>query len=774
MRRSVFEQVALPSRYQVLGVVAKGGMGIVYRALDRRKHRQVAVKTLASFPGDDLVPYLRFQREAETASALNHPNICQVLEIASFRGTPYIVMELLEGQTAKELRDRGACDPALVLRLAQQIAVGLSAVHDQGTVHRDIKPGNVFITRDGVVKLLDFGIAKHFAVIDTARDSDATVTETGHTPGTVQYMSPEQLRGERLDHRTDLFSLGVMLQELLTGRHPFAGATPFKTYESIQHQKRPPLTGVPFAKQWGFILDQLLAKDPELRYANANALVVDLDRLDQVMQGDASAWRGGTLPAEEASLVTVVILPFRAVEGRGAPPKLPGLVEAVCEELGQRVGVGLMRVEGLRVVTTRSDRILAGEVEWDDNRFLVTLSLFDQRVSRPLWTGRYNSTIVALSQLHSEIVSDVAEEFGLVAPPVVRREVGTHPGGVDEALGLCVIGRRFWARRYKDGLESALKKFKEAEGLAPTLAEAHAGLADTYSFLALYSIVPPQDAFGKALDYATKALQFDCDLAQAHTSLGLIKLGRDWDWNSAIAEFKKAIDLDSGQVLARIYLSWTLVLTGEIAKAHDEAEQVQKITPGTALLYAAAAYTLFLSRSYDEAIRACEMAFEKDAGFLVAKYVMALCKGELAWQAREGADRRKAARLYKEAIALLESVVKGAGDMVFYKALLGKMYAESGQEQQLAKAHGLLKEFEQMRAAKRYVGPHAWVYVYTGLGDLDRAFEWQAKAFDDCASPFNYLSPQLGRLHSDPRFLPSFPRNYDISRWAAWSIKTTS
>jgi eukaryotic-like serine/threonine-protein kinase len=745
-------------------------MGVVYRAFDRHQRREVAIKTLAPLPGHELVAYLRFNREARTASALRHPNVCQVFEVRYFEGVPYIVMELLHGETIRDLLMRGPCSGERALDLVRQVATGLAVVHEHDVIHRDIKPANVFVTTEGVVKLLDFGLAKHWAAADALTDESVTITQTGVTPGTVNYMSPEQLLGLRLDPHTDLFSLGVVLFELLTGRRPFSGATATASIAATLHKRRPPLPRIPRAAEWGDILDGLLAKDPGERYPHARALIEDLDLLERVMRGH-DRWPSRSPALETAPRLSLAILPFKAVRQRRDSSGYSGDVESFCHGLLEAALSGLARVPGLRVVAKtltstvsrrgkglsrigrelNADRLLMGTVELRAGRYLVTTTLFDVALEQVVQTDTYDVQPEELFSLRNRMVTRIATALSLattgsaVTPVAKARD--------RDAFRLCLKGLVFWSRRYEDGLTKAAQCFREAIALEPDLALAHAGLADTYSFLGFYSLIRPRDAFDKAREHALQALLLEPSLAQAHISLGIVRLGADWDWDGAIDAFQRALSLDKTQALAHVYLSWTYVLQGHMQEAHAAAGRAQDCDPTSPLLNAAAGYTFFLSRSFEKAIAECEKALEIDENFLVARYVMALCKGEQASRQRTLGARSEAKRLYAEAIRELEFVAeRSGGEMVFYLALLGKMYADSGEKRLRVKAIKMLERFDELRAS-RYVGPHAWVYVYAGLGELDLAFAWQEKARHDGASPFNYLSPQLGCLHDDPRFL---------------------
>ena len=753
--RSAPVKPVLPARYRVKRELARGGMGVVYQAHDAEHDRDVAVKTLAPSASEDLVAFLRFDREARTVSSLHHPNICEVFEVSSYRGHPYIVMELLEGETVKARLARGQCDTVLALSVARQVAAGLAAAHDRSIIHRDIKPANVFITSGGVVKLLDFGIAKHFAGVEST--GDVTVTQTGHTPGTVHYMAPEQLLGRRVDQRADLFSLGVLVYELLSGYRPFSGATTAEAMAAILHATPASLSPMPHVAEWNHVLDRLLGKDPIQRYATAAALLEDLSLFDRSMHGERVAWPRRMPVREAAPELSVAIVPFKAAHRRGDTDERKDEIEYFTYSLVDALTVGLSRFDGLRVVprtlastVTRrrtgpsrvgkqlhTDRLLIGTIARREDRFRAALSLYDVARDEVVWSREYDAAVEDLFHLRDQIINHLAAELRLVPAAAPR----THRAAAHnrQAFQLCLKGRFHWSRRYEDGLLKALECFREAIKLDPGLALAHAGLADTFSFLGFYSLMRPRTAFAAASTHANEALRIDSSLAEAHTSLGLVKLGGDWDWSAAVSEFKQAIVLDPTHALARVYLSWTHVLRDEISEAHAEVERAQDIDPLSPILNAGAAYTFFLSRSYERAIRECERALEIDKDFLVARYVMALCKGQLG--------------LHEDAIRDLEHAVTLSGEMVFYMTLLGKMYADTGRKPMIAKARRILQRFDEMRDSGRYVGPHAWVYVYAGLGDLDRAFEWQTKAFEDGAPPFNHLSPQLGRLHADPRFL---------------------
>jgi eukaryotic-like serine/threonine-protein kinase len=725
-------------------------MGVVYQALDTSAGRFVALKMLSPALADDLVALLRFKREARTASSLSHPNICSVYDFGESGGRPFIVMELLEGTTLKERLARGSCDPLLVLDVAVQVAEALGAAHTKFIVHRDIKPANIFLLTGGAVKILDFGLAKHF--IHFQADSTPTVTTEGHTPGTVDYMSPEQLLGQRLDQRSDLFSLGVLLHEVLTGTTPFRGRTKLATMAAILQRSTPPLPAMVHREQWTQVLQRLLQKNPDDRYPDAASLLEDLALLKQIIIGRRVAWPAPLQVALTRAVPSVAIVPFEVVSTNDEADERKRELNYFSHGLIDELIAALTRVNGLRVLPktlalrSRSPRrnlarigrrfhadfVLSGEVAAKGDRLSVTVTWFSVEHDAVLWGKRYEIPVEGLFNLRDRIVAAVMDALQMTAADTTA---STQLAALNRrAFHLCLKGRFFWSKRYEGGLLTARQCFEEAIREDPMSARAHAGLADTYSFLGFYCLVRPRDAFAVARTSVQQAMALDSRLAEVHTSLGLLRLGIEWDWQGAVAAFRRAVEIDSAHALARIYLSWVLVLLGETSEAEEQAERAQDVDPLSPTLNAGAAYTFYLSRSYERAIRECEKALEVDKEFLVALYVMGMCKAQL--------------NMYDDAIRHLEQAVALSQGMPFYLGLLGKFYADTKQHE---KVKDVLQKLDAL-ATRLYVPPHCYVYIYAGLGDFDKAFEWQDRAFEDGASPFNYFSPVVECLHADPRF----------------------
>jgi len=726
-------------------------MGVVYQAAETSSGRFVALKVLSPALADDVVALLRFKREARTASSLSHPNICSVYDFGEDRGRPFIVMELLEGTTLKERLARGSCDPLLVLDVATQVTEGLGAAHTKFIVHRDIKPANVFLVTGGAVKILDFGLAKHF--IHFTADSTPTVTTAGHTPGTVDYMSPEQLLGQRLDQRTDLFSLGVLLYEVLTGTPPFRSRTKLATMATILQRSAPPLPAMLHREEWTQVLQRLLQKNPDHRYPHAAALLKDLELLKQLIIGRRVAWPAPVQVALTRALPSVAIVPFDVVSTEDETDERKRELKYFSHGLMDELIAALTRVNGLRllpktlVLRSRAQRrnlarvgrrfhadfVLSGEVSAKGDHLSVTVTWFSIEQDAILWAKSYEIPVEGLFNLRDKIVAAVMNALQMSLADTARP--ATQLAALNRrAFHLCLKGRFFWSKRHEGGLLTARQCFEEAIREDPLSARAHAGLADTYSFLGFYCLVRPRDAFAVARTSVHQAMALDARLAEVHTSLGLLKLGIEWDWPGAAQAFRRAVEIDSAHALARIYLSWVQVLLGEASEAEEQAERAQDIDPLSPTLNAGAAYTFYHSRSYERAIRECEKALEVDKEFLVALYVMGMCKAQL--------------NMYDDAIRHLEQAVELSQGMPFYLGLLGKFYADT---KQLGKVKDVLQRLDAL-SKQLYVPPHCYVYIYAGLGDYDKAFEWQDRAFEDGASPFNYFSPVVECLQTDPRF----------------------
>jgi TolB-like protein/Tfp pilus assembly protein PilF len=732
------------SRYRVVELLGVGGMGIVYRAEDTRLRRDVALKFVSSGLVEDPIALRQFEREARTASSLSHPNICTIYEIDEWEGQPFIAMELLSGRTLKQHLAHASVDLPALIEVAIQIAGALGAAHDKGIIHRDVKPANIFVTEQLHVKLLDFGLAKQMSIAELDAAPSSGFTAVGRILGTANYMSPERLRGREIDHRSDLFSLGAVLYEMVAGRQAFTGESVVEIIDAILHQEPPPLDAQrgPVPKALVQIVDRLLEKSPDDRYQSATAVATALF----VLRQDLATGKAPMATAADTSLAraSIAVLPFRSL---GTEADSEFFADGLAEELIN----ALTKIERLKVAARGSaftfkgrnaelreiaarlkvETVLHGTIRRAGNRLRVACRLTNVADGYQIWSERYDRELDDVFSVQDEITRSIVEKLKVAW---VDRLQPTRRYTDDRESYLHYLkGRFYWSKRYEGGLMKALTEFQAAIDRDAQNALAYSGKADVYAFLGLYSLMPPRRAFAEAKRAADTALAIDDTLPEAHTSLGLIALSASWDWKVAEAEFTRAFELDKSQALAHLYYAWLLALMNRRTEAQIAIKRAQDADPLSPLVNSGAGWMYYLMREYDKAIAECQKCVEVDPSFLVGLYVMAMAhtrKGE-----------------YDAAMPLITRATDLSGRAPFYLGLLGQIYAETGRA---ADVERILAELDEKRA-NGYVPPHCYVYIHASRGDLDKAFAWQEQACVDGAPPFYFMSPAIENLHKDPR-----------------------
>jgi TolB-like protein len=730
------------SRYHVVELLGAGGMGVVYKAHDTRLGRTVALKFMSDAFAADPAALRQFKREAQTASSLNHPHICTVYQIDEFEGRPFIAMEMLRGETLKQRLAGGRLTPIEVIDFAIQITDALDAAHEKGIVHRDVKPANIFINKRGVVKLLDFGLAKQSSsVVDFDSESSSGFTAAGRVFGTANYMSPERLLGHAIDHRSDLFSLGSVIYEMAAGSQAFGGATPIETIDAILHDKPPAHRGTPASLNR--IIAKLLEKNADNRYQSTKALMSALLLTrDTVAAGKSD---GPAPPATELLKASIAVLPFRNV---GREPEN----EYFCEGLAEELITALTKIDDVRVAARTStftfkgkdvdigeigerlkvSAVLDGSVRKAGDRVRVSCQLLNTRDGYEIWSEQYDRKLADVFTLQEEITRAIVDKLKVsLAEHLLQPRRHTENRN---AYHHYLKGRFYWSKRYEGGLKAAMDEFQNAISEDSEYAAAYSGLADTLMFIGLYSLDRPRDMYARAETFIHKALSLDSMLPEAHTSLALIQLGAHWNWAAAENEFLRAIELDPTHAPAHLYYSWLLALAGRHWEAGVAAKRAQDIDPLSPLINSGVAWMYYNSREYDRAIEEAQKSLEVDANFLVGLYVLGL-----AYTMKQQ---------YGEAATLIERTVALSGRAPFYLGLLGLVYGEMGKPD---KVEQIIVELDELRAKGRYIPPHCYVYIYAGLRDFDRALEWQEKACDDGAPPFYFIAPATECLHHDPR-----------------------
>jgi serine/threonine protein kinase/tetratricopeptide (TPR) repeat protein len=603
--------------YEVLAPLGAGGMGEVFRARDLRLGREVAIKLLPPAMAAHPARVRRFEQEARASSALNHPHILTVYDVGTADSRLFIVMELVEGKTLRDLLGGGPLPLRKALDLAVQMASGLAKAHAAGIVHRDLKPENVMVTRDGFVKVLDFGLAKLAGGDEESASaaSPASITHTDAVLGTVGYMSPEQARGDPADFRSDQFSFGAVLYELLSARRAFFRPTPVATLGAILHEEPEPragaVPGVPAELAW--IVERCLAKDPEHRYAGTRDLVRDLERVrDQAIRTEsgpavsprsapARRWRTVLLAVAAVSLAalatwqlaarrplatantapggrSLAVLPFRNLTGTPSDDYFAaGITEAIGAELSK--GRGLVVISGSSVVPSKAQTVdsqrmgrelgathlLEGSVQRADDRMRITARLTEVATGRQVWSDRYDRQ----SQDVFALQDDVARSVGAALRVSLRGSSGHGPSPPTSSLAAYdayLRGRFHFNKLY--GLPSAQAEpdgqearawFEKAVALDPRFAEAHAALGETYASLLFY-VEAKKEYQEKAYVSIERALALDPDLAEAYAARALLAwtLANDFPHETAVADLRRALELnpnlaDARWLLGRIY-----------------------------------------------------------------------------------------------------------------------------------------------------------------------------------------------------------------------------
>jgi serine/threonine-protein kinase len=735
------------SHYKILKKIGSGGMGEVYLAEDSKLRRKVALKFLPSEYASQLDLKTRFMREAQAAAALNHPNVVTVYEVAEHEDRLYIAMEYVEGESLKDLIAGKELSTGEVLDVALQISGGLAAAHQAGIVHRDIKPQNILMGKDGRVRICDFGLAK--------AKRDVTLTQAGSTLGTIAYMSPEQAQGKETDHRSDIFSFGVVLYQMITGRLPFKGEHEVAVINSIVNDTPEPLarykSDVPEGLQR--IVAKAMEKNRDMRCQHADDLGADLRKLKTELE------MGVTKTLESATKPTpsIAVLPFTNLSADKEQ-------EYFCDGMAEEIINALTHVESLRVVARTSafsfrgkegdireignklnvKTVLEGSVRKAGNRVRITAQLVNVADGYHLWSEKYDRDIGELCcpedlfAIQDEISLAVVDKLKLkLLGEEKARLIKRHTEDLD-AYNLYLKGRYFWNKRTEEGLKKGIEYFEQANEKDPGYALAHAGLADSYSLLCCYHILPPKESIPRAKAAATRAMEVDDALSEACESLAHVRILYDWNWLDAEREFKRAIEVNPGYATAHQRYSLLLTVMGQMDEAIAEIKRAQELDPLSLIINTDVGLIFYIARQYDQAIEQCRNVIEMDPNFGVAHFALGLAYEQKG--------------VHDEAISELQKAITASGGITVMTGALGHTYAVSDKKD---KAQKILDELKKL-SKRRYVSPYSIATIYIGLGEKDQAFEWLQKAYDDRSVWLIHLhvkvDPRLDSLRSDPRF----------------------
>jgi len=736
-------------RYEILSAIGAGGMGEVYRAHDPRLERDIAIKVLPERLARDPQAMSRFEREAKAVAALSHPNILAIFDVGSEKGISYVVTEFLEGETLGTRLRRGklSWQEAVVMGIA--IADALTAPHSKGLTHRDLKPDNVFLTAEHRVKLLDFGLARwRPEIMDPKNPGQETQTLTGMILGTPAYMSPEQARGGSIDWRSDIFSFGGVMYEMLTGQRAFRRGSQAETLAAILTETPTPLRqlepSVPLSLER--LVSVCLEKEPHDRLLDARELASALKavREDSTPSGTSSISRS---LAADTAINSIAVLPFLNAT---LDPELTYLTDGITENLIN----SLSQLQNIRVVARstafryRGEEIdpeavgralnvkalLMGRVTRRGEVFNVQTELIDVRRGAQIWGQQYNHQPTDVFVVQETIAGEIAKTLRLKLSDEQRTRLTRRYTENAEAYKLYLRGRFYWNKRSPEGMKKGGEYFQLAIQTDPGYALAYAGIADSFALMGTYHIMAPGDAFPKAKAAALKALEFDDMLSEAYASLAYTQAFYEWEWESADLSFQRAIELSPSYGTAH---HWRSVLLSAMGKTDDALASIRKALevdplslPGSAQL----AFTLYLSRHFEEAIGQARATLEMDPTFSLAHFFL----GMSYLQVR---DYDSAARSFQAAYDQTGISINLGG--------LGYAQAAGGHGDQARETIAKLTEARP----KRYVAPLSIAFIFIGLGDLDQAFEWLRKGLEDRSWWLSFLKtdPIFDPLRLDPR-----------------------
>jgi len=725
------------NRYEIIEELGKGGMGRVYRVEDTQLKQEVALKLIKPEIAKDKKTIERFRNELKLARNIRHKNVCGMFDLGETEGAHFITMEYIRGEDLKSFIHRsGQLAVGTAIRIAKQVCEGLSEAHKLGVVHRDLKSNNIMIDKEGNVRIMDFGIARSL--------KEKGITGEGVMIGTPEYMSPEQVEGKEVDQRSDLYSFGVILYEMVTGRVPFEGDTPFTI--GVKHKserpKDPKELNAQIPENLNSIILRCLEKNKEERFQNVRKILSEIKNIEveKHVSMKIPEWKN-----------SIAVLPFKNMS---ADPEQ----EYFCEGMAEEIINALTHIKDLRVVARTSafsfkgkdedireigkklavDKVLEGSVRKAGNRLRITAQLINVDDGYHLWSEKYDRDLEDIFAIQDEISLAIVESMKLKL--LAREKTALRKRHTDdpEAYNLYLKGLYFAAKPNREALQKALEYFREALDKDPALASAHAGVAYVYGAMSSLDLALPKEMMPKAKAAAQKALQLDENLAEAHALAAMLAYYYEWDWDAAERSFNHTFALNPGHSWAHAWRGWFCVAMNRYDEAIREIKLAQNLDPLMPLFYAFSVGIHVAAGKFDEAIDEFRKATELDPNIGLAYFHVGFVymhKGELD----------TAVSIFRKSKELGVS----PGWAEFNIALI---HIRRGEKE---KAVQILDELVELKK-QTYSSSWSIAMGWAALDDFDRAFEFFDMAYEERETlmPFTpvYIDMANPAIKSDPRY----------------------
>jgi serine/threonine protein kinase/tetratricopeptide (TPR) repeat protein len=739
--------------YEIVSLLGEGGMGQVYRGRDPRLGRDIAIKVLGSDAVQDVEATARLEREARAIAALSHPNILAVHDVGRENATFYIVTELLEGKTLRDQIRTAPISWRRAVEIGAEVAEGLSAAHAKSIVHRDLKPENIFLTVEGRVKILDFGLAQTDPLLSQRDEANIPTTKwfqthPGTVIGTLGYMAPEQLRGEAVDPSADIFSLGCILYEMVTAKKPFHRESGAATIAAILKDSLPReelSAAVP--PDFQRIIEGCVEKNPTTRFQSARDLALTLRAIGSSQIHDDLV---KTIVRRRTSktIDSIAVLPLQNASHEADAEYLSdGITETLINKLSQLPKLKVMarstvfRYKGRDVDAQSAGRelrvraVLSGTVKHIGDSLHVSVELVDSLDGAQLWGESYSHPFADLVKLQEELAREIAEKLRPKLTGAEKKKLRRKATENSEAYQLYLKGRYQWNKRTEESVRRGIQLFREAIESDPSFASAYAGLADSFITLATNIPLPPHEVMPKAKAAAMRAIEIDEGLAEAWTSLAAVRWWFEWDWEGAEEAYRRAIDLNPNYATAHDGYAMLLAARARFDEAVEQFSKASDLDPLSLIIAVHAGWPFYFARDFESAIRRFRKALELDEKFIPAHGWLGLALGQQHryTEASEAFGRALEVDSIPILLAMLAHTRAIAGERDDALFLLGTLEGE---------------------AQTRYISPYDIAVIHAGLGDKTEAIAQLRKALEDRSAWMVFLNvdPRLDSLRDDPAF----------------------